>query len=302
VLDGREAGAKESSFFVLNLGILKNDFDRQLQYLKRRYRVISLREYIQKRQSNANLRGYAVITFDDGIKDISIDSLEEKGLTATFLIFARSWEDINWRHRLYLIIDAAKKSRFSIKIGEREESLSLTGPENKRNAIYKIRGYLQGLMAYDRDSFLNKLQLELVSQIKNYPYLSHEDIVEALSKGIDFASHSFSHCDLTSLDEADLRMNLKSSYDWISGLTQRDDVAFSLPYGKSNKMVVECVKQAGFSCCLTSEDGLCGPGDDLYGLKRVYMNVNSLPEFVFKVSGAEMVLQKLKGLCHGRGL
>ena len=71
-------------------------FKAQLGYLRRRYRVISLREYIEARRRGSPLPPYtAVLTFDDGYRNcvtVAAPALKAMGMPATFFLVT-DWVD-----------------------------------------------------------------------------------------------------------------------------------------------------------------------------------------------------------------
>jgi peptidoglycan/xylan/chitin deacetylase (PgdA/CDA1 family) len=301
VLDDSSPAAKESSFYILGLAVLKSEFKKQAAYLRKRYTVISLKDYVERKLKKQSFKRLAVITFDDGFKDYALDVLKEYGFASTVFIFNYTFKGHYWRHRLYLLLDSSSKKSFYLDLarGERLE-LSLDGEENKKDAIYKIRKYLENLTPAQRDAVMDALEAKLCRESKTGLYFDKDDITEALKFGVSFGSHSLTHSDLTSLDDVSLRKEIEESRDLISSLTGKKDISFSLPFGRYNDNTLRAIRESGFLCVLTSDDGLSGPGDDLYRLKRVYINVRTMPAFAFKVSGAEMMLQWILARAYGR--
>jgi len=92
---GRDARA---AFDPDGLHVRRERFERQLDYLRRRYRVVSLSEYLSARREGRRLPPYtAVVTFDDGYRNfltLAAPRLAERRIPASvFLITDRVRDD-----------------------------------------------------------------------------------------------------------------------------------------------------------------------------------------------------------------
>lgn len=90
--------AERSPRDVLALHVRQDRFDAHLEHLRRRYRVISLRDYLSARREGRRLPDYSVIlTFDDGYQNFmtaAAPRLAARGLPASvFLITDRVREE-----------------------------------------------------------------------------------------------------------------------------------------------------------------------------------------------------------------
>jgi len=94
-----------STFSIMGLGVRQDLFDRQMAYLKQRYHVVSLQDYVQKKKKGERLKGCAVVTFDDGFKDVSPVILKKHGIPATVFLIGEAPQKVFWRHEIFFLLD-----------------------------------------------------------------------------------------------------------------------------------------------------------------------------------------------------
>jgi peptidoglycan/xylan/chitin deacetylase (PgdA/CDA1 family) len=92
---------------------------------------------------------------------------------------------------------------------------------------------------------------------------------ELLRAGWQLASHTFTHPDLTTVGQAQLRREVGSSRLWLERtFGVRVDV-FCYPYGHYDARVVEAVRRAGYVAAETENAGWAAPRDGLFTLDRI---------------------------------
>ena len=69
--------------------------------------------------------------------------------------------------------------------------------------------------------------------------LTWRQVADFAKEGIDFGSHSLTHCDLTTLETTELRQELSQSLSEIEQRLQTTPISFAPPYGRSNQRVRE---------------------------------------------------------------
>ena len=117
-------------------------------------------------------------------------------------------------------------------------------------------------------------------------FLSWGEIREMGGSGVDFGSHGYNHCDLTSLSSDTLFEEILLSKQLIEENLSRKIRCFSYPYGRYDKRTQGLVKKAGFEAAFITIPGNIRPGDDPFALKRTLIApTDSLFDFKKKISG-----------------
>lgn len=303
ILDDIETNTGKSSFYLLGTGISKSQFERQVAYLRKKYKIINLKEYIETKEKGENLAGLAVITFDDGFRNPGLDILKNYQIPATIFLIGDAFEKVCWSHKVCLLLDNAKVKNFTLDLTPGKKlHFFLGSSEEKRKVIFTIIRNLRSIQQYRRNDLIDKMREELQVEKEFKPeevYFNENDIKELLEEGLSFGGHSTTHTDLTKLNYKNLLEEIECSQKLLMKLTGRKDTPFSIPLGYYDDRVISTIKEKGFFCNLTSDDGLNSKNEDIYRLKRIYVNTDSFPEFVYKVSGAEMAYQKFLKLISG---
>ena len=132
-----------------------------------------------------------------------------------------------------------------------------------------------------------------VELIGKQGYLSLEQIKEMQTLGFYFESHSWSHLDLTTLNEKELRHELKDSKDQLTKMLGTDITSICYPIGRFSKMVSEKSVEAGYTEMFASLPGgyqINCEGMDVRGrnllqyanAKEAYYMINSLSPLYYK--------------------
>lgn len=91
------------------------------------------------------------------------------------------------------------------------------------------------------------------------------------TEGLEIASHSLTHIDLTKADDALLGAEVGGSRALLSELTGREVLGFCYPYGTVGQRVADVVRAAGYEyACAIDPGPLTGP----FALPRVHIGEN----------------------------
>ncbi|WJV47498.1 polysaccharide deacetylase family protein [Streptomyces flavofungini] len=103
------------------------------------------------------------------------------------------------------------------------------------------------------------------------PLLDADGIRAAAEQGMEVASHSLTHVDLTRADDRALRREVADSRSVLADLTGRDVRGFCYPYGYADPRVLSAVRAAGYAyACAIAPGDLAGP----LALPRVHIGQN----------------------------
>ncbi|MGB9804564.1 polysaccharide deacetylase family protein [Desulfofundulus sp.] len=87
--------------------------------------------------------------------------------------------------------------------------------------------------------------------------------------GITIGAHTLDHPRLTRLPLEEARRQIKESKLLLEAELGRPVEVFSYPYGSYNQDLARVVRESGYRAAVTTDQGLVGPGDDPFTLKRV---------------------------------
>jgi peptidoglycan/xylan/chitin deacetylase (PgdA/CDA1 family) len=85
--------------------------------------------------------------------------------------------------------------------------------------------------------------------------LSREQVLEMRAAGVSFGSHSFSHRDLTTLNEDECERDLRTSREVLEEVLGDPVRLLAYPRGRHNKAVRAAAARAGFSHAFALPDG-----------------------------------------------
>jgi peptidoglycan/xylan/chitin deacetylase (PgdA/CDA1 family) len=127
-----------------------------------------------------------------------------------------------------------------------------------------------------RDAGMDALFFIATGCLGQDPYLQPADVRALVKLGMTVGSHSHSHVQLTSLDDARLRDELVRSREVLESLVQRPIEHLSFPGGAFDQRVLDHAREAGYKHLFTSDWGVNGARQIESGLLRRTAVVNHL--------------------------
>jgi peptidoglycan/xylan/chitin deacetylase (PgdA/CDA1 family) len=121
--------------------------------------------------------------------------------------------------------------------------------------------------------------------------IAEEQVRDLMAAGWEIDSHTVSHPDLTSLDDAGLRRELVGSRRRIRRKFGRPASFFCYPAGRYDPRIVAAVKAAGYLAATTTNFGNAGP-NQLFTLNRVRID---------RSDGVDGFIRKMRAL-RGAGV
>jgi len=92
---------------------------------------------------------------------------------------------------------------------------------------------------------------------------------EMLAAGMEIGSHSRSHPDLTSVNDAALYREVAHSRSELGRVLDTEITSFAYPYGLIDDRVRHAVAAAGYSCACSTRCGSMRHDHDLYAIRRI---------------------------------
>ena len=257
------------------------NFKDQIRILKK-LRITSLNEYVMEYKKKT-IRSNYIITFDDYYRDNYIYAyplLKRWQIPATFFITTNCINEANAKHwdKIWFILNMSKKEEFEInrqingeinriyKIKERKDRLITLGAfVNYTNSLNNQK---------DIDQIINDLSGILNVNIKDYPsesvVLTLEEI-RNMSSEMEIGAHTESHRMLSVLDYETIKEEISGSKKIIEKWISNTCTTFSYPFGGKSTFNIksqDILRDQGFSCAVTTIEGINNSNTDPYNLRR----------------------------------
>lgn len=247
----------------------KNDFQLQVEYLKKSYNVISVEDLLISINSNVPLQPNSLlITFDDG--DVSVFKnafplLKKNNLPAVLFVITGLinsnkpfwWEEVEY----YLGKDEGEKMSWKIK----------------------------ELLNTARLNFLKKLRLNSKKPLLNSNQLTSEELKKMHESVIRIANHSHTHPMFDKCNENELSFELKESIKILKN-NNLEPLYFAYPNGNWDNKSEQLLRDFNFKLGFLFDHKLTDLSNPLR-ISRIRVDASSpLPEFKAKVSGIHSIL------------
>lgn len=227
-------------------------FKNQINFLNKRYNIISLDEAINKYENNEKFSNNLVITTDDGFKEnytIIAPVLNDFNLKFTALLCNDLIDNksLMWRNILFYIKAKAKVEDINTKITRVCNQYKIDSPKNEEDLMgWSLRTWpynLKEILA----SFLWKELFEF--SIDDYlkekqPYLTSLQVQELLNNGFNIGSHSKSHPYFKNLSNSEITLETITATQELERKFNTTINSFSFPFEKPQdlKYLFKCEK------------------------------------------------------------
>ncbi|MBI2413173.1 MAG: polysaccharide deacetylase family protein [Deltaproteobacteria bacterium] len=267
------------------MAVSPETFEGQIAEFTKRYRCVSVREYIDA-LSKGSAKGLLAITFDDGYIDnleTAAPILRRYGANATFFLIGCHLEGerpapvalYNMAH------DESSMGRGgSPKVAFSRKALVLAGEEalGLSSAAYGF---------------------EMLDWRPHY--ISPEEAVGLDAAGFEIGAHGYYHLIASALDVERFKSDLLRSKKSVDKLIRGLKPGFAFPYGTPPVITGEktrAVRECGFSYAVTSIEGLNGADADRFALRRISADEVPLYVTMFRLTGlragSKRFFQRLK--------
>lgn len=249
-------------------------FEKQVQFLKENYKIVSVPEVFESARANKNEK-LCAITFDDGMKDQyqnALPILQKYSATASFFPITSAFEGrLPSAHKVHILL-----SRFSVEemidffhkfIADFYPDLKThyVIPRDKRLTDKRLHedipsaNFKETLIALPEDirgRFLRhcfKVNGLNEKKISRELFMSREEVKSLQKANMTIGGHSHGHYAMSIDDELFLKKDVELSRQILSDLLGAPPVVFSYPHGRYGDAAVNVVKEAGFQYALTIE-------------------------------------------------
>ena len=284
-------------------------FRRQLQFYRRHYNVIGLRELVSGLSSPGGKlppRSMA-ITFDDGYRNnlqVALPALTAAKMPATIFVTSGFIDGKTefWWLRLKKVFAAAMGRRSKVQL---LPGLALA-TDNAQHAYLNYRLALRTLKAMpasERLEILDRLSADFpmtydADVAALFEPLSWAEVEQIHAQGFEVGAHTVTHPILSQETGEAAAWEIRESVGCIRQRLNVDEVAFSYPNGQWLDFTVTLeavIRDAGCYCAVASVPGANRRGDDPYALRRLPIGgQHSMAAVELEACGVNELLQTVR--------
>ena len=267
-------------------------FDRHMAYLARSYRVLSVEDLVERMHRRQVPRNAIAITFDDGYRDnltAAAPILARYGLPATIFLATGfiGTMDVPWYDRIGRAFQNTTVVSMTAPWGG---ALELVSTEQRLAALDRTLAYFKSLTD---DEFGRRLNDVLsVLAVDDRPWrkgwmLDWDDVLALKRLGFSVGAHTMHHPILSRVTPERARNEIVGSRRMIEAACGSAPAAFAYPNGKPedySDAVQRLVREAGFTCAVTTRFGLNCQKTPVYELRRGGPWEHDVATFALKLS------------------
>ena len=267
-------------------------FERHMAWVARTYVTLPLETLLERMRRGRLPRRALAITFDDGYRDNLTHAapiLARYGLPATIFVATGfiGTAEVPWFDRLAQALKITRVEALDAPWGER---LDLGTAAARLTALDRTLAYCKGLdddEARGRlDSLLEQLGVTDQRCFKNL-MLTWDDVHALVGLGFSVGAHTVNHPILSRVSADRARKEIVGSRAMIESACGQAPRAFAYPNGAPEDYTPatqQIVREAGFTCAVTTRFGLNGPKTSPYELRRGGPWERDLPTFALKLA------------------
>lgn len=274
------------TFDPWKLAVTAEALGEQLAWLSRHRTVLRLAEFAELQRTHKLPRTAIALTFDDGYSctaETAVPMLNTAGLSATIFIAPeqmRRGGPFWWDELQQIVIEHSQDSMTlagdSIPIGRREErDWHLDSDRDawtaRQCAFFQLWLRLRTLPPRPLEAIMSELRDQRSGEAARRPQrlMTEQQARAIVSEQIEFGSHALSHASLPHLSRSERAREISDSASACEALTGTRPSSFAYPYGDFDGECEELVRDAGYECACTIEEGAVRRDSRLFALPRI---------------------------------
>ena len=278
-------------------GIKVADFEKQIKYLKRKFNIISLSDFVDILNKKNKIDNALLITFDDGYADNYYNAfpiLKKYSAPAVFFLATDFIDREMWIwHDIYrYIVENTRHTKVDLIINSTPFKFCFNNLSARMKSRRIIVDFAFMLNRKDRMAFLKKIADKLNVVVpdlptKKYASMNWNQVKELSSNGISFGAHTCKHEILSKINNDDVRTEIAQSKKRIEKEIQKEVYSFAYPNGMSNDFTLENIqilKETGFLLAFTMIRGVI-TSNNRYTLRRFPNPKEFDKSFLANISG-----------------
>ncbi|MCK5534908.1 polysaccharide deacetylase family protein, partial [bacterium] len=199
---------REGDIKHTNVSLSITNFEKQIKYLKKYYRIVPLADLVGKIKRKEDFLPHSVaITFDDGYKNnflLAYPLIKKYNVPVTIFLTAGyiNTKKFLWVNELEYAINETQKKEISITFGCCNFKYFIKTKAEKMRVYEQLKEKLKKLENSQLRAVLDKILLRLKVKIDyddagNYQMLTWDEIFEMRNGYVSYGNHTFSHSILT---------------------------------------------------------------------------------------------------------
>ncbi len=279
-------------------------FERRLQLLTRRYRIVSLDDVLAQHREGRIRPHQVVLTFDDGFYNFlgqAVPLLEKYGAAATVYVVSNDIETADPMFNLLLrdMVLACRSGRVTGLPHAPTATVDLTTSRAREAAVAAVLVPLyadcrssESRLAYCH-AVAEALDIDVAARLRAriWDRLSAAEVREVVARGFDVQLHTHSHRNVVEHRDV-VREEVGTNRQILERLTGRPALDFCYPLGLWDKAVWPDLQAEGVRSAVTTRNGPNYPGTPALALRR-YLTGEAMSDLDF-----EFGLSGLRWLAH----
>jgi peptidoglycan/xylan/chitin deacetylase (PgdA/CDA1 family) len=250
------------------------DFERQMLWLTRRFRPLSLREVLAARRKGRDLPpGAALVTFDDGYADFAENAwpvMRRLGVPATLFVptaYPGRRDRSFWWDRVHRAFATTTRSAALDSVVGR---LELDTPARRRSGKARVFAYVKQTAHERAMQVVDEVCEELGVADAGGDVLSWDQLRSLARDGVDVCAHTRSHALLDRVPAERAAAEVAGSFDDLERELGSVPPVFAYPDGRVSAAALEALQGRGVELAFTTRRGVdhLGGADPLL-LRRV---------------------------------
>ena len=281
----RTAFPNKNPLILMYHQVKKNEFEKQMKYLKTNYNIISLNDLVERINKKIDFQmNTVVITFDDGYLNNYTEALpilSKYNITATLFITTSliDGKELAWWDKIKCLIENAEVSSFSFKFDNLILNFNLKTSKDKNDAADLLHKVLAKYNYKMRIKAIKNLTVILKSSFSDeyldkFSFMNWEQIKEFSNCNNEIGSHTITHPFLSNISKEEIKKEVNKSKFCLEKKLRLKIKSFCYPSGNFDNDVKEMVKKSGYQCACSIKLGFINQKSDVYELKRVGININ----------------------------
>ena len=252
-------------------------FERVINVARNIFNIIPLDDAVNSLRAGNLSPRTACITFDDGYADWLtgvVPVLERYSLHATFFVTTGQFFGLPmWNERiLHAVAHAPIGVDWLALPGLTLPPMPVDTVAGKRHVIRTLDHLFKYKTTTERDFLLLELERLTQADIAAVPKMAADDLRAIHSKGFGIGSHTTTHPILTRCSRDQALDEMVESREQLESIIQGKVTAFAYPNGAPNKDFwpehIELVKQAGYTCAVTTSRGVATSASSVFQIPR----------------------------------
>ena len=264
------------------LSVTPENFELQLQFLKSQFKILSLKELLERRDNGLDIDGTIALTFDDGYADNyynALPILEKNKVQATIFVTSGHVENSRefwWDELERIFIINLKKGRLKLKINKKSYQWNITSKVDSQEVYKELSKLIKSLDTIDREKILSQLFIwsnlnRQEGRVNNRAVTKNELKNLSESKFIDIQSHCVNHCVLSVEKTLTIFDEYSESKHFLETITQKTIDIISYPFGTKfdyNRDSIRLAKKVGYKYGIANNQGILDASSLNYEIPR----------------------------------